>query len=184
MTMGDVVKLVRLSNTMKIKDLAALLNVNHSTVARIESKERKISQAMIYAYEQLFNVDMFKVYDEVKGLTNFKSAFLKVLEFTNDGDEITSINDVLRLVRIVNNLKIKDIAVILEISPYYISEIENNKKVVGYKTIFRYNEAFEIDINELYQTVVAENYSFKDALTLILKELQFKNQLNIEKKTC
>lgn len=184
MTMGDVVKLVRLSNTMTIKDIADLLNVNQSTVARIESKERKISKTMINAYEQLFNIDMFKLYDEVRALTNFKLAFLKVLEFTNDGEEITSINDTLKLVRIANNLKIKELATILKMSPYYISDIENSKRVVGEKTLYRYKEAFEIDIEQVYKIVVSKKYSFKEGFTLVLEKLEFKNEVRKDKITC
>jgi transcriptional regulator with XRE-family HTH domain len=53
------------------------------------------------------------------------------------------INQALRLLRVFNDIKSKEMALSLDISPSYLSEIENGKKVPSLTLINKYAKIFE-----------------------------------------
>lgn len=59
------------------------------------------------------------------------------------------INDALRLVRVFHNLKQKDLAEALELSPSYLNEIESGKKQVTMEVLQRYADHFRIPASSL-----------------------------------
>ena len=54
------------------------------------------------------------------------------------------INKALRLLRVINDMKLKDLAVILKVSQSYLSEIEKGTKTASLKLIDKYAEIFDI----------------------------------------
>lgn len=55
----------------------------------------------------------------------------------------------LKLIRVLNNTKSKDLAKELDISPSYLSQIENNKRNPTLKIIEKYAEVFEMRTSTL-----------------------------------
>lgn len=59
------------------------------------------------------------------------------------------INEALRLLRIFHDYKSKDLAQKLQISPSYLSEIENGKKTPSLELLSKYSEIFNIKVSTL-----------------------------------
>ena len=59
------------------------------------------------------------------------------------------INDALKLVRIYHNLKQKQLAEALELSPSYLNEIESGKKQVTMDVLEKYSKFFKIPSSSL-----------------------------------
>lgn len=59
------------------------------------------------------------------------------------------INDALKLVRIYHNLKQKDLADDLDLSPSYLNEIESGKKQVTMDVLEKYSNRFKIPVSSL-----------------------------------
>jgi transcriptional regulator with XRE-family HTH domain len=59
------------------------------------------------------------------------------------------INDALKLVRVYHNLKQKQLADALELSPSYLNEIESGKKQVTMDVLEKYSKYFKIPSSSL-----------------------------------
>ena len=59
------------------------------------------------------------------------------------------INDALKLVRVFHNLKQKELAKALELSPSYLNEIESGKKQVTMDVLQKYSDFFRIPTSSL-----------------------------------
>ena len=59
------------------------------------------------------------------------------------------INDALKLVRVYHNLKQKQLAEALELSPSYLNEIESGKKQVTMDVLEKYSKFFKIPTSSL-----------------------------------
>jgi transcriptional regulator with XRE-family HTH domain len=59
------------------------------------------------------------------------------------------INDALRLIRVFHNLKQKDLADALKLSPSYVNEIEHGKKQVTIEVLQKYSDYFRIPVSSL-----------------------------------
>lgn len=59
------------------------------------------------------------------------------------------INDALRLARVFHNLKQKELAEALDISPSYLNEIESGKKQVTMEILQKYSDHFKIPVSSL-----------------------------------
>ena len=59
------------------------------------------------------------------------------------------INDALKLVRVYHNLKQKDLADALKLSPSYLNEIESGKKQVTLEVLEKYSKFFKIPTSSL-----------------------------------
>lgn len=59
------------------------------------------------------------------------------------------INDALRLARVFHNLKQKELAEALDLSPSYLNEIESGKKQVTMEILQKYSNHFKIPISSL-----------------------------------
>jgi transcriptional regulator with XRE-family HTH domain len=59
------------------------------------------------------------------------------------------IHDALRLVRAFHNLKQKELADALKLSPSYVNEIEHGKKQVTIETLQKYSNYFQIPLSSL-----------------------------------
>jgi len=59
------------------------------------------------------------------------------------------INEALRLARIFHNLKQKELAEALNLSPSYLNEIESGKKQVTMETLQKYSDHFKIPVSSL-----------------------------------
>lgn len=64
-------------------------------------------------------------------------------------DLLSMINDALRLVRVFHNVKQKDLAIALGLSPSHLSEIESGKKQVTMELLEKYAEYFKIPASSL-----------------------------------
>lgn len=58
-------------------------------------------------------------------------------------------NEALRLVRVFHNLKQKQLAETLDISPSYLNEIESGKKHVTMEILQKYSDYFRIPLSSL-----------------------------------
>src|SRR4051812_43313093 len=59
------------------------------------------------------------------------------------------INEALKLVRVFHNLKQKELAAALDISPSHLSEIESGQKQVTMEILNRYSNRFKIPVSSL-----------------------------------
>ena len=59
------------------------------------------------------------------------------------------ISEALKLVRVYHNMKQKDLADALELSPSYLNEIESGKKQVTLDVLEKYSQHFKIPISSL-----------------------------------
>lgn len=59
------------------------------------------------------------------------------------------INDALKLVRVYHNLKQKQLADALDLSPSYLNEIESGKKQVTMEVLEKYSKFFKIPASSL-----------------------------------
>ncbi|MEG2243660.1 MAG: helix-turn-helix transcriptional regulator, partial [Muribaculaceae bacterium] len=59
------------------------------------------------------------------------------------------IGDTLKRMRIIYDYKAKDMSALLNISPSYLSEIENNKKSPSLDLLKRYADIFEVKVSSL-----------------------------------
>ena len=59
------------------------------------------------------------------------------------------INDALRLARVFHNLKQKELAEALDLSPSYLNEIESGKKQVTMEILQKYSAHFKIPVSSL-----------------------------------
>ena len=75
------------------------------------------------------------------------------------------INRALRLLRVYHNLKQKDLAKRLDISPSYLSEIESGVKGVSYELLEKYAKALRVPISTI--TMFAEASAAKDGQTFV-----------------
>lgn len=184
MTINDIAKLVRLSNSMTINDVAELTNLHNSTIARIESKQRRMTEKLILEYNRIFNIDIIEIYEKLEKCNDFKIAFLVVLQKTYCEYKIICINDMLRLIRVANNLKIKELSTILGTPSNYISEVESYNRVVGDGIILKYSFNFNIKVKVAFRRILENNYSFQESLSLILLLLIKSEENKNEKITC
>lgn len=59
------------------------------------------------------------------------------------------IGEALRLVRVFHNMKQKDLAKTLDVSPSYLNEVESGKKQVTIDLLQRYSSFFDIPVSSL-----------------------------------
>jgi transcriptional regulator with XRE-family HTH domain len=59
------------------------------------------------------------------------------------------INRALKLLRNYHNLKQKDLAVMLDLSPSHLSEIEAGSKPVSYDLLERYSQVFKMPVSNI-----------------------------------
>lgn len=57
--------------------------------------------------------------------------------------------DALKLIRILNDKKSKELAEELEISPSYLSQIENNKKKPSFEIMDKYSKVFNMRVSAI-----------------------------------
>lgn len=75
------------------------------------------------------------------------------------------INRALRLLRVYHNLKQKELAKRLDISPSHLSEIESGAKGVSYELLEKYAKALRVPVSTI--TMFAEASAAKDGRTLV-----------------
>lgn len=66
------------------------------------------------------------------------------------------IGDVLRRIRTIYGYKAGELSTLLEISPSYLSEIENNKKLPSLELLDRYSKIYGIKLSSII--LLSENY--------------------------
>jgi len=66
------------------------------------------------------------------------------------------IGEALKMFRTIHGYKAKELAEHLEISPSYLSEIENGKKTPSYELLEKYAEVFDVKLSTLI--VFTEDY--------------------------
>ena len=59
------------------------------------------------------------------------------------------IHEALKLARVFHNLKQKELAEALDLSPSYLNEIESGKKQVTLETLQKYSDHFKIPVSSL-----------------------------------
>ena len=59
------------------------------------------------------------------------------------------IGEALKMFRSIHGYKAKELAGLLEISPSYLSEIENSKKTPSYELLVKYSEVFDVKLSTL-----------------------------------
>lgn len=101
----------------------------------------------------------------------------------NDKNE--GMGDVLRLLRIANEMTIKELALKVDVSATYICEIEANNKKPSLDLISKYSEVFGISRSTILyfdEERGKHNYTHQKLLLEILKKLvgdnEFKEQAN------
>ena len=67
------------------------------------------------------------------------------------------IGEALKMFRTIHGYKGKELAEMLEISPSYLSEIENGKKSPPYELLEKYSSAFDVKLSTLI--LFSEDYS-------------------------
>jgi len=72
------------------------------------------------------------------------------------------IGEALKMFRNIHGYKAKELAALLEISPSYLSEIENTKKSPSYELLEKYSEVFDVKLSTLI--MFSEDYD-KNKLT-------------------
>ncbi|WP_294379288.1 helix-turn-helix domain-containing protein [uncultured Clostridium sp.] len=65
--------------------------------------------------------------------------------------------EVLKKIRMIYGYKAKEMSTLLEISPSYLSEIENNKKKPSLDILEKYSEIFQIKVSSII--AMSENYN-------------------------
>ena len=59
------------------------------------------------------------------------------------------IGEALKMFRTIHGYKAKELAKLLEISPSYLSEIENGKKTPSYDLLEKYSDVFDVKLSTL-----------------------------------
>lgn len=67
------------------------------------------------------------------------------------------IGEALKMFRTIHGYKAKELAELLEISPSYLSEIENGKKSPSYVLLEKYAEVFDVKLSTLI--IFTEDYN-------------------------
>lgn len=67
------------------------------------------------------------------------------------------IGEALKMFRTIHGYKAKELAGQLELSPSYLSEIENGKKTPSYELLEKYAEVFEVKLSTLI--IFTEDYA-------------------------
>ena len=67
------------------------------------------------------------------------------------------IGEALKMFRTIHGYKAKELAEMLEISPSYLSEIENGKKSPSYELLERYSSVFDVKLSTLI--LFSEDYN-------------------------
>ena len=67
------------------------------------------------------------------------------------------IGEALKMLRTIHDYKAKELAETLQISPSYLSEIENGKKSPSYELLEKYSSAFDVKLSTLI--IFSEDYS-------------------------
>ena len=83
-------------------------------------------------------------------------------------------NDVFRLLRIAQDLSIKDFADLISVSPSYVSEIESGKKKPSFDMLSKYSKALgmrQADIMYLLEEKDEKNYGYQELLLNILQKM-------------
>lgn len=87
------------------------------------------------------------------------------------------LGEALRLLRVFNDLKAKELAVDLGISPSYLSELENSKKKPSLEVINRYSEVFKIKSSAILSlseelAIITDRKSVAEKLIKYLKVIE------------
>lgn len=83
-------------------------------------------------------------------------------------------NDIFRLLRIAKDLKIRELAEKMGISPSYISEVESGKKKPSLEMIEKYSTALDIPKSVIFYFVeqnVTKKYHYQELLLQILQKI-------------
>lgn len=86
--------------------------------------------------------------------------------------------EVLKIARIANDLSQKELANLTNLSPTYISELENGRKNINLKTLGKLSIAFNLKpyefmaLNEYYESLISEKEPLKVYQLVLLRTLK------------
>ena len=79
---------------------------------------------------------------------------------------------IFKMLRIIKNKTIKEMSEIVNLSPTYISELENGSKNPSLKTLQKYSDALNINISSIMLfSEELKSKSYQEVLFNVLKEL-------------
>lgn len=135
-------KLEKLENKKKLKqrDLAKILNVERSTYSGWETGKDTIPLRKLIELSNYYNLSI----DYLTGLNN-KKEYMFVSENINP----IAIGKEIKIVRKEKNLKQKDLAKILKISPSTYSVYENGKILINTSFIYKFAKKFNCSIDNI-----------------------------------
>ncbi|UXR38013.1 helix-turn-helix transcriptional regulator [Staphylococcus simulans] len=86
------------------------------------------------------------------------------------------IGEVLKKIRLIHTIPAKELATKLSISPSYLSEIENNKKIPNIALLEKYSKVFDLKVSSII--LMAEDYEDKKRKSVTDKFIQ-KRMINL-----
>lgn len=93
------------------------------------------------------------------------------------------LGDILRLIRIANDIKVKDAAISMDISSAYVSEVENNNKQVSFTILKKFSKLYDIPLSKIFlfeELQKDENLNNQQVLKIILEYYLFEKENNTQ----
>lgn len=133
----EKIRKIRKQKKLKQRDLAKILNVERSTYSGWETGKDTIPLRKLIELSNYYNLSI----DYLTGLNN-KKEYMFVSENINP----IAIGKEIKIVRKEKNLKQKDLAKILKISPSTYSVYENGKILINTSFIYKFAKKFNCSI--------------------------------------
>ena len=136
----EKIRKIRKRKKLKQRDLAKILNVERSTYSGWETGKDTIPLRKLIELSNYYNLSI----DYLTGLNN-KKEYMFVSENINP----IAIGKEIKIVRKEKNLKQKDLAKILKISPSTYSVYENGKILINTSFIYKFAKKFNCSIDDI-----------------------------------
>lgn len=136
----EKIRKIRKQKKLKQRDLAKILNVERSTYSGWETGKDTIPLRKLIELSNYYNLSI----DYLTGLNN-KKEYMFVSENINP----IAIGKEIKIVRKEKNLKQKDLAKILKISPSTYSVYENGKILINTSFIYKFAKKFYCSIDNI-----------------------------------